>query len=423
MEITHNSYHSVCGLVLRQIQYRQLLSKYRHFSLMIINCLYLYTFHSKPIPAMNKHDLKALVASDEIQKTLDILLENTSIIGQSLHDDVIHLASRFTGYRHQKNSGTVSHEQLELTLNHIRAALNDLISRLPNSEFSVSSVTTIISPMSTNGTKDNHSLKSSISWIVGLALLVGITMLLVFVPCPTNAQFFAFRISLALAAGGLATLLPGMFNFNLNSNVKAVGSMGFAVMVYLVNPTLFVAGGRCADTQPFNFTVRLQTQNLPDYPPLKGGNLKIWVADDYKKPELNSDMVAVVKGIAVTEEGKRVDAYLENAAHWKLSVDSVVLSNVSQTLLAIPDGSLAEVSGKVKSSKEGIPVEDVEVEIEGMKDTTDERGNFSLSILLTHQKGEYSLSATPLKKDFQPLIKKVYAGKNIDIRLINGLKK
>lgn len=393
---------------------------------------------------MNKIDLKTLLSKDEIQKVLDAVLEISQTQGSNLHNDAIHLSSRFNGYLRELNSGTVSKEELEIRLNNIRNSLGFLIDRLPEKEFTVTSVIvqplqsdniTVLSqplgdtpqsPPSDSGKQlpaqqaDNMTLP--IPWIAGLGLLVGMVVLLIFVPCPTTAQFFTFRLVLALAAGGMVSQLPGMFGFEWGLGIKAAGAVGFAVMIWLVNPGSIIGKDKC-NSGPFNLTVRLQTPNLPEYPPLKGGNLKIWVVDDYKKPELNSDKVAVVKGIPASEEGRRVDTYLENASHWKLKVDSMTLSSTSQTLQAIPDGSLSEVSGKVKSDQGNIPLEGVMVEVKGVKDTTDNSGNFKLSIPVEHQKKEYVLSATPLKKGFQPLTTKVYAGKDLDIHLLNNSRK
>lgn len=390
-----------------------------------------------------KADLKQLLADGKIKQTIKAMLEIARSMGDNeLLNDVTLQSGRFEQAEREKIQGVTDPNDLRRQLAQINHALLSLIDELPQdvpittappptaTGTGIGTSTTTVTGIggtpiytgtgdggghSSTGTGDGHKPANPTAWIVGLILLVGMVLLLVFVPCPTEAQFFAFRLALALAAGGLATLLPGMFGLDLKTGVKAGGALGFVVLVYATNPASLVAtaSDKC-NNEPFNFTVRLQPTRPAGYPRLAEGNLKIWIVNRYEKPELNSDLMAEVKGVPASSEGNRVDVSLEGAAHWKLSVDSITLSKTSQTLEAVPDGSLGELSGKVRSEKGAVPLEGVIVEIEEVKDTTDAQGNFHLIIPDERQKGEYQLFA---KKGSSSLTKTVYAGTNLDIRL------
>jgi len=73
--------------------------------------------------------------------------------------------------------------------------------------------------------------------------VVFVTALLVFValvPNPTDRQFEVIRIILALAAGGVASMIPGFLNLKLQtgtkSTIRAGGALAVFVLVYFFSP-------------------------------------------------------------------------------------------------------------------------------------------------------------------------------------------
>lgn len=96
--------------------------------------------------------------------------------------------------------------------------------------------------------------------------------------------------------------------------------------------------------------------------------------------------------------------------------DSVTLSGKSQVLTITPDGLLGTVSGKVRSEQDATFLSGVEVEIEGVLDTTDARGNFNIAIPTDKQKNRYIYIAQ--KKDYQTKTEPFeFDGEPIEIRL------
>ncbi|MBK8567800.1 MAG: hypothetical protein IPN76_31900 [Saprospiraceae bacterium] len=366
----------------------------------------------------SKAALKELISQGNTKLAIQAMLDTTKLHSDGeLHNAIVQISNRYEKMKREEMLGITDRDDLNRESANINLALLGFIDQLHSGQAAVASQTVILPsitpPLSgtgtgnptftgtgdgggagrTTGTGDGGGQKpSNIAWIVGLALLVGMVLLLVFVPCPTDAQFFAFRLLLALAAGGLATLLPGMFGLDLNNGTKAAGALGIMVLIYLVNPGTLAGGGKC-DEGPFNFTVRLvKPNNMANYPPLKGGTLKIWVVDRYEKPELNTDLVAEVKAIPNVQDGNMVDAYLEGATYWKLEKDSVRLSKLSQTLNVVPDGSLDTLYGKTLMNDN--PVVGVQIEVEGgLSGVSDANGKFVVPIPLMKQKEVLLVSA------------------------------
>jgi hypothetical protein len=67
-----------------------------------------------------------------------------------------------------------------------------------------------------------------------------ICVLLLLVLQPKEGQETTFRIVMALAAAGIAAVIPGMLNITAKSGtrftIRAAGAMAVFVIVYLINP-------------------------------------------------------------------------------------------------------------------------------------------------------------------------------------------
>jgi hypothetical protein len=90
-------------------------------------------------------------------------------------------------------------------------------------------------------------LSSSVSstWEKIAAVLLGLIFVIVLlvtamaVPNPSYFQLFVFRIVLALAAAGIAAIVPGLINFESKTPLYAIrggGALAVFLLVYLVNP-------------------------------------------------------------------------------------------------------------------------------------------------------------------------------------------
>jgi hypothetical protein len=76
-------------------------------------------------------------------------------------------------------------------------------------------------------------------FIFGLTFVIVLLLVALAVPNPTDFQLFVFRIVLALAAAGVAALIPGFLNIESKTALYAVragGALGVFLLIYLVNP-------------------------------------------------------------------------------------------------------------------------------------------------------------------------------------------
>jgi hypothetical protein len=74
----------------------------------------------------------------------------------------------------------------------------------------------------------------------GLAFLLVLLSIAVFIPHPTSFQIFVFRVVLALAAAAFGATIPGFLRIELplwgQGVISATGALALCVLVYLVNP-------------------------------------------------------------------------------------------------------------------------------------------------------------------------------------------
>jgi len=241
----------------------------------------------------------------------------------------------------------------------------------------------------------NQKINSKLAWIIGLGMLFGMIALLMFVPCPTSSQYLAFRITLAIAAGLLASQLPGMFNFESKAGVKASGAIGVFALIYLVNPGETLGDDRC-NSGPFDFSIQLKetpSSKVPNtYPKLEDAILELWVDNVFRKSDALKNNTADFKSLPAKMKDRSLPIQLK-APYWKLATDSIKINGKSQTIFIEPDGSLAKITGKLIDDVKGNPVPSVTIETLSETTQTDAQGNFSLSIPLEKQREEYEVYA------------------------------
>lgn len=116
--------------------------------------------------------------------------------------------------------------------------------------------------MTDNG-KDPNSpdkyglLKLLLAFLFGASLVVALLGIAFRTPNPTAFQFFVFRVVLALAAAGVAAIIPGLINVdlsgiigprpnnaNLSGFIRAGGAIAVFVLIYLLNPASLVIGNQ-----------------------------------------------------------------------------------------------------------------------------------------------------------------------------------
>ena len=70
----------------------------------------------------------------------------------------------------------------------------------------------------------------------GVAFVIVLLLLAVAISNPTPFQYTVFRVVLALAAAGVAAMIPGFLQVNISSWLRAGGALGVFAVVYFYNP-------------------------------------------------------------------------------------------------------------------------------------------------------------------------------------------
>ncbi|MBZ5523285.1 MAG: hypothetical protein LAP21_13695 [Acidobacteriia bacterium] len=87
-----------------------------------------------------------------------------------------------------------------------------------------------------------QTLNPILAFVFGLVFLASILVIIIVVPNPTLAQWRVFCVVLALAAGGVATVLSGMLKVDLNlgkrAAIGATGALAVFVIVYFFVPAM-----------------------------------------------------------------------------------------------------------------------------------------------------------------------------------------
>ncbi len=92
-----------------------------------------------------------------------------------------------------------------------------------------------------------HMKKSTqiiIAFCFGVVFISVMLILSVAIPYPTDFQLFTFRVTLALAAGGIAAMLPGFMSVEISNYVRAGGALAAFVTVYFLNPPAMTVQNR-----------------------------------------------------------------------------------------------------------------------------------------------------------------------------------
>jgi hypothetical protein len=83
---------------------------------------------------------------------------------------------------------------------------------------------------------DKHNFQIMLAAIFGVVFLVVILVVAIMIPNPTKFEYVVFRITIALAAGGVAAMIPGILNVNIPHVLTAGGALAAFIIVYFYSP-------------------------------------------------------------------------------------------------------------------------------------------------------------------------------------------
>jgi len=337
---------------------------------------------------LNKAEIRRLFSQNLLKEALEAMVSD--------YPDATVLLQKYSAAEREKNLGTISFDEWMRAQSQVSAAGLQLLLHEPGTQST--SVPTSSGPVVDQSRQP--AVSQHIPWIIGLLLLVGSAIALVgFRPCPSLNEERVFNLLMALGAAGIATILPGLFHFEIKG-IKAGSAIGIFVLVYLVKPAGAVKDdSRC--NLPFEFTIALQKDkklNLsPQYPELESNaTLMIRLDNDWRPAQVDSYGDANYRSIPHNFKDSMVAAkFSEGTKYWTLAKDSVLLSGKSARLFIIPDGSLGKVEGRVMSfHNNGQPLVGATVNVLGLTTQSNENGDFSLEIPLSKQATNYKVDIT-----------------------------
>lgn len=87
-------------------------------------------------------------------------------------------------------------------------------------------------------------------FLFGIFFVTVMIILALAIPSPTEAQWRVFNLVLALVAGAIAAVLPGVLRIQFTPWLKSGGALAVFVLVYLVKPAGLVAADPLAPLPP-----------------------------------------------------------------------------------------------------------------------------------------------------------------------------
>jgi hypothetical protein len=89
-----------------------------------------------------------------------------------------------------------------------------------------------------------RKVQQRLAFLFGIVFLIVLLTLAILVPNPTAFQYTIFRSVLALAAAGVAAMIPGFIAVSISTWLRAGGALAVFVVVYFYNPAALVSSAR-----------------------------------------------------------------------------------------------------------------------------------------------------------------------------------
>jgi hypothetical protein len=90
----------------------------------------------------------------------------------------------------------------------------------------------------------DQTVQMIVAFVFGVAFVITLLVIAIRFPNPTPFQYNVFRAVLALAAAGVAAMVPGFIDIQFNPTtevlIRAGGALAVFVIVYFLNPARLV---------------------------------------------------------------------------------------------------------------------------------------------------------------------------------------
>jgi hypothetical protein len=250
--------------------------------------------------------------------------------------------------------------------------------------------------------------------ILGACFLLLILILIVYFPCPSNAQYSIFRTILAIAIAAVASIIPGFFNLKYKELISAGGALAVFAYVYMYNPSIIVNTEKCS---PFTMTIFVHGSNgKQDIILQNKGEVILDLNGDRRREKINDKGEAVFKGIPNQFMNTKVPITIEADIYQPRYKDSAyTLTDKEVVYIELSTKNLSNISGSVRN-EEGKLLSQVKIIVGDIVTVTNEYGRFKIDIPEKMQKVEQEMIA--IKEGYQTWDELVYPQTKQEIKII-----
>ena len=103
-------------------------------------------------------------------------------------------------------------------------------------------------------------------FVFGVAFVIGLLALAIQFPRPTPFQYAVFRVVLALAAAGIAALIPGFIEVRHREWLRAGGALAVFAIVYFFSPAQLLTASPEQQGHPPNEQPAVSNATRPRLP-------------------------------------------------------------------------------------------------------------------------------------------------------------
>jgi hypothetical protein len=108
-----------------------------------------------------------------------------------------------------------------------------------------------------NGDSKDHRWEKIVAVAFGIGFIVVMLVIAIKFPNPTPYQYTTFRIVLAIACAGFASVIPGVLNVNVGAWLRAGGALAVFAIVYFYSPAGLVTERAASPSPTDPFTIYL----------------------------------------------------------------------------------------------------------------------------------------------------------------------
>lgn len=310
----------------------------------------------------DKNAIRQLISQNHLREALEAMTAD--------YPDAAVLLSKLTAVQREKNMGTISFDEWTRAQNQVAAAALSLLNDDPTA-----------APPGAGTPTRQAGVSPQLPWILGLVLLVGTAIALIgIVPCPSANAERLFRLLMALGAGLIGTIVPGIFDLNFKG-VKATSAAGFFALVYLINPAgVMKNDSRCKDFA--TVTVVVHGAAGPHQKILRSQGEVVIEFDRTEKARINENGEAVFVKIPAQWLEEKVKIYLEHPQPYQvLHPDSLYqIKADGKVYVAAALQNADRLFGTITDAQNGAFLDSVRVSIRNIAAYTDANGWFELEI-------------------------------------------